>query len=138
MGGTGWSLRSITIDRPAIFGGFPFGTNVALPENDMTTASSGCAVAESVTSQTVTRSLSMAGLGAAGEPAWNSREQRRRIRTMRNPPEKPGSRRIMIPKHPPRRWVLGFKMDRGLGDEFRGEHGAAHIGQNRGHLHGPA
>src|SRR5262252_7566016 len=64
MGGTGWSLRSMMIDLPVIFGAVPFGTKAALPEKETTTASSGCAVADPSTSQTVTRSLSIAGLGA--------------------------------------------------------------------------
>src|SRR5215472_14153908 len=67
-GGTAWSLRSITIERPVVFGELPLGTNVALPENEITTASKGCAVTESLTSHTVTRSLSMAGFAVAGEP----------------------------------------------------------------------
>src|SRR5215472_9191638 len=86
IGGTAWSLRSITIARPAVFGELPLGTNVAPTENEITTASKGCAVTEPLTSQTVTRSLSMAGFAVAGEPDWNSREQRNRMGNIRITP----------------------------------------------------
>src|SRR5258708_8567488 len=85
MGATGWPFRSITIDRPAILGGVPFGRNTALPDMDTTTASSGRAGAESVTSQTATRSFSIVGFNAVCEPAWNNIAQNNRIQTIAAP-----------------------------------------------------
>lgn len=55
-----------------ILGAVPFGTKAAVPERETTTASVGCAGAESETSSIVTRSLSMTGLVAVGEADWNS------------------------------------------------------------------
>jgi len=87
MGATGWSLRSMTIDLPVLespgaFGVVPFGTNAAFPDKDTTTASRGWTVAWPVTSQTVTRSLSIAGLGSVCGVAWNSIAQSSRVRIM--------------------------------------------------------
>src|SRR5580700_7159629 len=87
MGATGWSFRSMTIDLPALespgtLGVVPFFANAALPDKETTTASSGWAVGWPVSSQTVTRSLSIEGLGAVCAVAWNSNAQRNRIRVI--------------------------------------------------------
>src|SRR5580693_3138682 len=67
----------MTTDRPSIFGVVPFATNTALPDKDTTTASKGCALAESVTSQTATRSLSITGFRAVcGSPRSSSAQSR--------------------------------------------------------------
>src|SRR5260221_5967806 len=70
------------MERPSILGAVPLGPYAALPESETTTASVGCAAAESVTSQTAMRSLSMIGCDAVGEPAWNRATQRNRARIM--------------------------------------------------------
>src|SRR3984885_13544041 len=75
------------IDLPAAFEVLPFGRNAALPARGTTTASSGCAVVGPVTSQMATRSLSITGVNAVSEPAWNSIAQSRRIGTIEAPCE---------------------------------------------------
>src|SRR5271155_4216612 len=82
MGATGWSLRSITINFPAGFEVFPLGKNVALPDRDTIMASSGWGVMGPVTSQTVTRSLSIDGFGAVWGLGWNSSAHRNRVGNM--------------------------------------------------------
>src|ERR1700722_19940244 len=61
----------MTIDLPSTAGVVPFGRNAALPDRDTTTASSSCAAGGVLSSQTVTRSLSISGFGAVCGPAWN-------------------------------------------------------------------
>src|SRR6267142_4503903 len=69
--------------RPVIFGVVPLGAHSALPEGEIITASTGRT--DTFASQTVTRSLSMAGFRAIGTADCNSIAQNIRTPIMGTP-----------------------------------------------------